>query len=65
MSHNRAEIDYIRLVFFQIRAEKGKRGPAGFQLYMILCLDCKSKQLRHNQVDPSDSESCTVICPQT
>ena len=52
MSHNRAETDGMRLAFFQIRVEKGKRGPPGFQLYMILCLGCKSKQLRHNRVDP-------------
>ena len=65
MSHNRAEIDHIRLVFFQIRVEKGKRGPPSFQLYIILCLGHKSKQSRHNRVDPSDSESCTMIGPQT
>ena len=65
MSHNRAEIDHIRLVFFQIRVEKGKRGPPSFQLYIILGLGHKSKQCRHNRVDPSDSESCTMIGPQT
>ena len=53
------------MVFFQIRVEKGKRGPTGSQLYMILCLGRKSKQPRHNWVDPSDSESCTVNDPQT
>ena len=51
--------------FCQIRVEKRKRGPTGFQLYMIWCLGCKSKQSRHNRVDPSDSESCIVIGPQT
>ena len=65
MSHNRVEIDHIRLVFLQIRVEKEKKGPPGFQLYMVLCLAHKSKQPRHNQVDPSDSEPCTVIGPQT
>ena len=64
-SHNRAEIDHIRLVFFEIRVEKGKRGPAGFQLYMILCLGCISKQLRHDQMDPFNSELCIVIGDQT
>ena len=64
MSHDQAEIKQIRLVFFQIRVEKGKRGPPGFQLYLILCLGWKSKQSRHNGVGPSDSESCTVIVPQ-
>ena len=65
ISHGQAEINHITLVFFQIRVKKGRRGPHGFQLYMILCLDHKSKQLRHNQVDPSDSESYTVIGLQT
>ena len=32
---------------------------------MILCLSCRSKQSRHDQVDPSDSEYCAVIGPQT
>ena len=31
--------------FCQIRVEKRKRGPTGFQLYMIWCLGCKSKNL--------------------
>ena len=31
---------------------------------MILCLGRKSKQSRHNRVDPSESESCIVIGPQ-
>ena len=65
MSHFRAEIYHIRMVFFQTRAEKGKRGPPGFQLYMILCLGRKSKQSKQDRVDPSDRESCTVIGPQT
>ena len=64
-SHNRAEIDHIRLVFFQIRVEKRKRGPPSFQMYMILCLGRKSKQPRQDRVDPSDSESCIVIGHQT
>ena len=63
--HNRAEIDYIRLVFFQIRVENQKRGPPDFQMYTILCLDHKSKQSILDRVDPSDSESCAVIGPQT
>ena len=63
--HDRAEIDHIRLVFSQIRVENRKRGPPGFQINMILCLGHKSKQSRHNWVDPSDSESCAVIGPQT
>ena len=53
MSHDQAEIDHIRMVFFQIRVEKGKRGPPGFQLYMILCQGRKSKLslvLRHDDV---------------
>ena len=33
-SHDRTEIDHIRLVFFQIRVEKRKRGPPGFQLFV-------------------------------
>ena len=41
-SHFPAEIDHIRMVFFQIRAEKGKTGPPSFQFYMILCLGRKS-----------------------
>ena len=65
MSHDQVEIDNIRLVFFQIRVEKRKRCPPGFQLYMIWCLGHKSKQSRHNRVDPSDPESCIVIGPQT
>ena len=64
-SHDRTEIDHIRLVFFQIMVAKRKRGPPGFQLYMIWCLRYKSKQSRHNQVNPSDPESCIVIGSQT
>ena len=64
-SHNRVEIAHIRLVFFQIRVESRKRGPPGFQLYMIWCLGRKSKQPRQDRVDPCDSESCIVIGPQT
>ena len=45
--------------------ESQKRGLPGFQLYMILCRGRKSKQPTQDQVDPSDSESCTVIGPQT
>ena len=65
MSHDRPEIDQIRLVFYQIRVENLKRGPPGFQLYMILCLGRKSKQSKQDRLDPSDRESCTVIGPQT
>ena len=65
MSHDQGEIDHVRLAFFQIRVEKAKSGPPIFQLYMILCLSCRSKQSRHDQVDPSDSEYCAVIGPQT
>ena len=36
-SHNRAEIDHIRLVFFQIRVENLKRGPPSFQFFV--CFD--------------------------
>ena len=36
-SHNRAEIDHIRLVFFQIRVEKVKKSPPGFQFFV--CFD--------------------------
>ena len=64
-SHNWVEIYHIRLVFFQITFESQKRGLPGFQLYMILCLGCKSKQPRQDRVDSSDSESCIVIGPQT
>ena len=34
---DRAEIDHIRLVFFQIRVENLKRGPPGFQFFV--CFD--------------------------
>ena len=33
-SHNRAEIDHIKLVFFQIRVENLIRGPPGFQFFV-------------------------------
>ena len=33
-SHFRAEIDHIRLVFFQIRVENLKRGPPSFQCFV-------------------------------
>ena len=36
-AHDRAEIDHIRLVFFQIRVENLKRGPLGFQFFA--CFD--------------------------
>ena len=61
--HNQAEIDHIRLVFFQIMVEKGKSCTPGFQLHMIFCLGHKSKQSSHNRVDSSETESCTVIGP--
>ena len=32
-SHNQAEVDHMRLSFFQIRVEKGKRGPTSFQFF--------------------------------
>ena len=58
-------IDHIRPVFFQIRVKNRKRALPGFQMNMILCLGRKSNQYRHNQADPSDSEFCAVIGPQT
>ena len=33
-SHDLAEIDHIRLLFFQIRVENLKRGPPGFQFFV-------------------------------
>ena len=36
-SHNRAEIDHIRLAFFQIRVEDLKRGPSSFHFFV--CFD--------------------------
>ena len=64
-SQNQADIDHIRLSFFQIRIESSKRGLPGFQMYMILFLGGISKQTRHNWVDLSDSDPCIAIGPQT
>ena len=36
-SYDRAEIDHIRLAFFQIRSENLKRDPPGFQFFV--CFD--------------------------
>ena len=55
-SHARGEIVHIRLVIFQIRACKLKRGVPGFQMNIILCLGCKSKTM-DEQVEPSLSIS--------
>ena len=35
MSHNWAEFDHIRLLFFQIKVGKGKRAPPGFQFFCL------------------------------
>ena len=37
MSQNQEEIDYVRLVFFQIRVQNLKMGPSGFQF--LVCFD--------------------------
>ena len=65
MSHNRAEIDHIRLVFFQIRVEKGKRGPPGFQFFVcfdIIMSEDKSQCMILSQRDPPGCASVVLIC---
>ena len=36
-AHNRAKVDHIRLLFFQIRFESRKSGQPGFQIFV--CFD--------------------------
>ena len=47
-SHNQAEIDHIRLLFFQIRVENLKRGPPGFQFFAYFITFLTSSDLRTN-----------------
>ena len=47
-SHNRAEVDHIRLLFFEIRAENLKRGPSGFQFFAYFMMFLMSSNLRTN-----------------
>ena len=64
-SHAWAEIVHRRLVIFQIRACKLKRGVPGFQMNIILCLGCKSKTMGE-QVDPSLTQTTAILLvPQT
>ena len=46
MSHNWAEVDHIRLSFFQIKVEKGKRGLPGFQFFAYFMTFLMSSDLR-------------------
>ena len=48
MSHDRVEIDHIRLLFFQIRVENLKRGPPGFQFFGYFVTFLTSSNLRNN-----------------
>ena len=64
-SHARAEIVHIRLVIFQIRACKLKRGVPGFQMYKALYLGHKSK-IMDNWVDPSMTQNTAILLvPET
>ena len=47
-SHNRAEIDHIRLLFIQIRVENLKRGQPGFQVFAYFMMFLTSSDLRTN-----------------
>ena len=49
-THDRTEIDHIKLVVFQIKVEKGKRGPSGFQFFV--CFDV---------IRPEDQSQCMIL----
>ena len=49
-THDQAEIDHIRLVLFQIKVEKGKRGLSGFQFFV--CFDV---------IRPQDQSECMIL----
>ena len=65
-SHNRTEIDHIRMLFFQIRFENLKRGPPGFQFFVCFMMFFKSSDLRpqsqHNIVSQRGSTQLCVGC---
>ena len=47
-SHDWAEIDHIRLLFFQITVENLKRGPHGFKFFVYFVTFLMSSDLRIN-----------------
>ena len=64
-SYSWAEIDHIRLVFFQIRVEKVKRGPSSFQFFV--CFDIirskdQSQCMILSQRGPPGHASVVLIC---
>ena len=64
-SHDRAEIDHIRLVFFQIWVEKGKRGPPGFQFFVcigVIRSEDQSQCMILSQRGPPSRASVVLIC---
>ena len=63
-SHNQAEIDHIRLSFFQIRVENLKRGPPGFQFFAYFMTFLTSSDLRTNHSADSESEGIHLVVPR-
>ena len=64
-SHNQAEIDHTRLVFFQIRVEEGKKGPPGFQFFVcfdIIRSEDQSQCMILSQRGPPSCASVVLIC---
>ena len=65
ISHNQAEIDHIRLLFFQIRIENLKRGPSGFQFFVcfdIIRSEDQSQCMILSQRGPPGCLSVVLIC---
>ena len=48
MSHDRAQVDHIRLLFFQIRVKNLKRSPPAFQFFAYFMTFLTSPDLRTN-----------------
>ena len=64
-SHNRAEIDHIRLVFFQIRVENLKRGLPSFQFFVCFDIIRSEDQSQHrilSQRGPPCYAYIVLIC---
>ena len=64
-SHNQVEIDHIRLVFFQIKVEKGKRSPPSFQFFVcfdVIRSEDQSQCMILSQMGPPGCASVILIC---
>ena len=64
-SYNRAEIDHIRLVFFQIRVKNLKKGQPGFQFFVcfdVIRSEDQSQCMILSQRGPPGCASVVLIC---